>query len=299
NPVVWELFFGNAWRSTVPDLEQWLNDYARRRCGAKIPAAERAWKILAETIYSAPIAQGEYPVNSVICARPSLNVNQRARDWVGTQPYYDTTRLVEAWKLMLDAAPEAKSIDGYRYDLCFVGRQVLADLGTRYHHRIIAAYHANDVNTVRRLGEKMLGLILDLDELVGTRREFLFGTWLSDARSWGETQAEQDMCECSARELLTTWTDKDSITDYANRQWNGLLGGFYHQRWAMWLKAMNDALACGETKDEPVERAKIRDWELWWTRQHDHDRFPTTPQGDVVAVSRKMFARHSPDASEA
>jgi alpha-N-acetylglucosaminidase len=77
NPVLWEYFFGNAWRSAVPDLRSWLDDYTQRRYGAKIKAAEEAWKILAGTIYNAPAAQGEFPVNSVICARPSLNPNQR------------------------------------------------------------------------------------------------------------------------------------------------------------------------------------------------------------------------------
>jgi alpha-N-acetylglucosaminidase len=295
NPVVWELFFGNAWRSTAPDLERWLKDYSHRRCGQRIPAAEQAWKILAETIYNAPVGFGEYPLNSVICARPSLNPDQRARDWVGTRPYYDPTRLVEAWRLMLDAAPKVTAVDGYFYDLCFIGRQVLADLGTRYHHQIIAAYRAKDMETVRRLSRQMLALILDLDELVGTRREFLFGTWLSDARLWGKTLAEKNRCARSARELLTVWTDKDSITDYANRQWNGLLRGFYHQRWALWLEAMQEALARGEAMDEQAVRATIRDWELAWIRQHD--RFPNQPQGDVVQVSRNMFEKYSTDAA--
>ena len=294
NPVVWELFFGNAWRSTAPDLEHWLNDYAHRRCGARIPAAEQAWKILAETIYNAPTAQGEYPVNSVICARPSLNPDQRARDWVGTRPYYDPTRLVDAWQLLLEAAPDAKPIDGYQYDLCFVGRQVLADLGTRYHYQIITAYQTKDRHALNVLREKMLGLITDLDRLVGTRREFLFGTWLADARAWGETPAQSDLYERSARELLTVWTDRDSITDYANRQWNGLLGRFYHHRWEMWLDALKESLVHGEALDEAGVRTKIRDWELWWTQQHD--QFPCQPQGEVVAVSRELFEKHSGDA---
>ena len=297
NPVLWELFFGNAWRSTAPDLQNWLNDYLRRRYGAEIPAAEQAWKILADTIYHTPVDKEQYPVNSVICARPSLDLNQRAREWASTQPYYDTTKLVKAWKLLLDAAPAAKASDGYRYDLCDVGRQVLADLGTRYDHQIIAAYKAKDANAVRRLSDKMLGLIRDMDKLVGTRREFLLGAWLSDARSWGGTPAEKNLCERNARELLTVWSDLNNITvDYSNRQWNGLLGEFYHHRWAMWLQALNDSLARGETLDVSAERAKIRDWELWWTRQHD--RFPTKPRGDAVTISQKLFAQYSTDASQ-
>jgi alpha-N-acetylglucosaminidase len=296
NPVLWELFFGNAWRSTAPDLEQWLKDYARRRYGAPIPAAEQAWKILADTIYNAPVAHGEYPVNSVVCARPSLNPDQRAREWASTQPYYDTTKLVQAWKLLLAAAPEGKASAGYRFDLCDVGRQVLADLGTRYDRQIIAAYKARDAGTVRQLGDKMLGLIRDMDQLVGTQPEFLLGTWLADARSWGATRAEKELCERNARELLTVWTGLDNITDYANRQWNGLLGGFYQHRWAMWLQALNDSLASGVPVDEPAVRGRIRDWELQWTRQTD--RFSTEPHGDVVTISRELFDKYSPDASQ-
>lgn len=294
NPVIWELFFGNAWRSTAPDLQSWLRDYVGDRYGARIPAAEQAWKILAETIYNAPVAHGEYPVNSVICARPSLDPHQRAREWASTEPYYDTTELAKAWGLLLAAAPAAKATDGYRHDLCDVGRQVLADLGTRYDGQIIAAYQAKDTNALRVLSGKMLGLIRDLDALMGTRKESLLGTWLSNARSWGGTEAEKDLCERNARELLTVWTDADSITDYSNRQWNGLLGTFYSRRWELWLKALNESLSTGVPIDETAVRAQIRDWELSWSRKHD--RFPTKPHGDVVKLSEKLFARYSADA---
>ena len=49
-------------------------------------------------------------------------------------------RLVEAWKLLLAAAPKAGSSDGYRFDLCDAGRQVLADLGTSYSQEMVAAH---------------------------------------------------------------------------------------------------------------------------------------------------------------
>jgi alpha-N-acetylglucosaminidase len=224
-----------------------------------------------------------------------LDPDQRAREWASTQPYYDTTDLVKAWKLLLAAAPAANGSDGYRYDLCDLGRQVLADLGTRYDRQMIAAYHAKDTNAVRIISGKLLGLIRDLDELTGSRKEFLLGTWLSDARSWGGTTAEKDLCERNARELLTVWTDADSITDYSNRQWNGLLGQFYYHRWDLWLKALNDSLVTGVPIDESAERDQIRDWEIAWTRQHD--RFPVKPHGDTLSISRKLFIKYSPDAS--
>lgn len=296
NPVLWELFLENIWRTNTPDFPPWLNDYAQRRYGAKIPAAEQAWKILAATVYNATQVAGQCPVNSVICARPSLDPNQCARAWASTQPYYDTPQLVTAWKLLIDAAPRAKSSDGYRFDLCDVSRQVLANLGTDYHKQIIAAYKSGNVKLLRQLSDKMLRLIMDMDELTGTRKEFLFGAWVSNARSWGDTKSEKDLCERNARELLTVWTDNDNITDYANRQWNGLLGDFYYHRWQIWLLALNNSLAKGVPINENAVRGQIRDWELLWTKQ-TNGHFTTKPHGDVITISKRLFEKYKGDVA--
>ncbi len=295
NPVLWEMLFDNSWRSIAPNLDAWLNDYARRRYGSRIPAAEQAWKILNETVYSNPASRREYPINSAVCARPTLNPDIKARAFVTAQSNYDTTKLVEAWKLLLEAAPQAKSSDGFCFDLADVGRQVLADLGTRYHQQIVAAYTAHDSAALRKLSGKMLKLILDMDQLTGTRPEFLLGTWLSDARQWGTTTDEKNRYERDARELITIWTDGDTITDYANRQWNGLLGDFYHHRWEMWLTALNTSLERGVVLDENAVRGQIRDWEIAWTRKTNS--FPTKPSGDVILISRKLFETYAGDAS--
>jgi alpha-N-acetylglucosaminidase len=291
NPALWEKFFENAWTSNAPQEDAWLEDYARRRSGGDNPAAVAAWKILGDTVYAAPQSRMELPVNSVVCARPSLDPDQRARAFVTTDLYYDPARLVAAWKLLIEAAPQAGSSDGFRYDLADVGRQVLANLATQYHRQIVAAFKAGDAQTVSRTGKQMLQLIKDLDQLTGTRREFLLGPWLADARRWGTTPQEKDRYEQDARELITVWTDTDSIPDYANRQWNGLLGEFYFHRWQMWLTALNDSLDHGVALDESAVRNRIRDWELSWTREHD--RFPTRPRGDTVALSKRLFAEYS------
>jgi len=294
-PMLWEMFFENSWRSTAPDLGPWLADYSLRRYGTQNASVEQAVEILADTVYNPPASRLELPINSVVCARPSLNPDQRARTWASTQLFYDAKRLVNGWKFLLDAAPDAKASDGYRYDLADVGRQVLANTAGVYNRQIIDAYQARDTNALRVLSDKMLGLIRDLDELAGTRREFLLGVWLEDARRWGANREEKNRYEQDARELLTTWTSSDSVTDYANRQWNGLLGEFYYHRWQMWLAALNDSLAKGVPLNESAERQKIRDWELAWTRRHDS--FSAKPRGDVIAISGRLFAKYALDAS--
>ena len=292
-PLMWELFFGNAWRSDAPDVNLWLRDYARRRYGRPALPAVRALQVLHETVYSAKVA--DFPLNSVICARPSLEPYPKARLWGTTEPYYDTTRLVEAWRSLLEAAPECAGSDGYRYDLADVSRQVLADLGGRYHRAVLQAFASKDPAAVKQLGGKMLGLLRDLDELLATRREFLLGIWLADSRKFGQTPEEKDRCERGARELLTTWTSRDNITDYANRQWAGLVGTFYFSRWQTWLEALQSSLASGEAINVDAIRARIRDGELAWTARHDP--YPTEPSGETLAVSRRLFEKYSADAS--
>lgn len=304
NPVLWETLLDTAWDANAPYLDSWLNDYTRRRYGAKIPAAEQAWKIFAETVYNEPPPGATHTIKPIICSAPQFDlpgISNSTPTIAGmrpvTKPHYNAARLVEGWRLLLSAAPEAKSSDGYRFDLCDVTRQVLVDLGTRYNEQISVAYKTGDAAKLRTMSNKMLGLIRDMDELAGTRYEWLLGTWLADARSWGATTAEKDLCEHNARELLTTWTRYDNIPDYANRQWNGLLGEFYYHRWSMWLTALNNSLAHGVAFDEMSTRNQIREWEIAWSQQTS-GHFPTKPHGDSIAIAKRLFEKYSRDAAQ-
>jgi len=289
-PLLWSLFFEHAWRREAPDFGPWLRDYARRRYGAEAPGALRALQIEVETVY-AP-AGG---IDSVICARPSLEPYPKARFWASTEPHYDSTRLVAAWRAMLEAASVCRGSEGYRYDLADLGRQVLADLAGRYHRETLEAYARNDAAAVRQASGRMLDLMRDLDELLATRREFLLGAWLADARRSGATPEEQDRCERGARELLTIWSNQDSdIIDYAHRQWAGLVGRFYFARWQTWFGAMQTTLQSGHSLDVAAIRARIREDDRAWTQLHD--RYPAEPRGETIEVSRRLFAKYSADA---
>jgi alpha-N-acetylglucosaminidase len=290
-PLLWEMFFHHAWRSEAPDLQAWLNDYSRRRYGTVSPAAQRALQIELGTVY-APVGG----IESVICARPSFEPCPKARFWESKELRYDTTRLVEAWRQLLEASNECEGSDGYRYDLTDLGRQILSDLAVRYHQAILQAYERKDAAAVTELSGKMLGLIRDLDELLATQKEFLLGVWLADARNSGATKEEKDLCEHAARELLTTWSNLDELVDYANRQWAGLVGTFYLARWQTWLGALQAALKSGKPLDAGATQARLSDGDHAWTRQHD--TFSAEPRGNTIEISRRLFKKYAADASE-
>ena len=296
HPVVWEMLFDQAWRTNAPDFNVWLNDYARRRYGAEDKSARLALQTLFDSAWNVS-GQKDVMYNSVICGRPSLDPNQTANPYTGTTPPFDETKIVTAWGQLLEAAPACSASDAYRYDVADVGREVLADLGTHYHQAILRAFNTKATVQLRSLSDKMLGLLRDMDKLAGTRREWLLGVWIDDARARGETPDEKNLCEWNARTLLTTWTVPQSHIDYANRQWNGLLGEFYFTRWKMWLDALNAAAGTdGKFDQEPV-RKKIQDWEYAWTRQTN--TFPSQPSGDTIAVAKALCEKYAAEADKA
>ena len=107
-------------------------------------------------------------------------------------------------------------------------------------------------------------------------KDFSLDDWIRDARAWGTTEAEKDYFEMNARTIITVWGDTYRLTDYANRDWDGLVETFYKVRWQKFFDAVLAAYDAGEpfvnmkgpnipkdkTKEE-CERALKFDAEIW------------------------------------
>lgn len=297
NPALWDMFFENIWRDQpVADCNAWLHDYAQRRYGAKSPLAENAWNFLLRASYSRPWragSGGETPFNSVMNARPSLDPNQRARTWAGSPvpPYENRAgHLYAAWESLIAAEKECAQSDGYRFDVADVTRQMICDAATRIHGHYVKAYKAKDIKKVEELSALMLSLFDDMEELLATRKEWLLGVWIADARRWGTTKAESDLYEYNARVLLTTWTDPTAnLTDYANRSWAGLVGTFYKVRWEKFYATANAVLKADKSLDVGKLRNEIRDWEYTWNQSTTP--FPVEPKGDTLTVAKRILEK--------
>src|SRR5690242_6099254 len=106
----------------------------------------------------------------------------------------------------------------------------------------------------------------DLDQFLGTRSEYLLGKWIQDAKSWAASPDEQAYYERDARSIITIWGG--TITDYAGRQWNGLMRDYYLPRWQLLIDATLSELKGGK----PVNRMAL---EKQW-REHDLQFAATT-----------------------
>jgi alpha-N-acetylglucosaminidase len=141
---------------------------------------------------------------------------------------YPPAPLAAAWKKMLEAGPTARSRDAYQSDLCDITRLSLTAAAAELRRSMFEAFNRKDASAFKKLSAQFLGLGRDLNAFLGTQPAYLFGKWVADARAWGKDAAEADYFERNARTIVTTWVGRDQkLNDYAGRDWNGLLAGYY------------------------------------------------------------------------
>ncbi|MGH7583420.1 MAG: alpha-N-acetylglucosaminidase C-terminal domain-containing protein, partial [Gemmatimonadales bacterium] len=139
-------------------------------------------------------------------------------------------------------------------------------------------------------------LLRDLDELTATRPEFLLGKWIADARRWGTTDAERNLYEWNARNLITLWGTKctegenDDLNLYAFKEWSGMFSGYFLPRWRKFFDALNGAFDSGTPFDRKPYAAASCEWERRWSSD-TAAAFRTAPVGDEIEVSRRLVRK--------
>ncbi|MBM4095004.1 MAG: alpha-N-acetylglucosaminidase, partial [Planctomycetes bacterium] len=208
NPVVQDLMFELAWRDEPLDLRTWIARYAHHRYGRPNASVTDSWQRLLATVYG---ARGS--ASSVVDRKPTLQ----------GVPGPGNLAVPEAWRGLLEAADELRAVDTYQYDLVNVARQALSNQAAVFHRQVVRAWRERDAAALDHAAQRFLGLLGDLDELLATRREFLLGRWLEDAKRWGTNDAEQAIFQWNARRVLTLWGEGPEIDDYARKEWSGLI----------------------------------------------------------------------------
>ena len=279
NPVVYDLLFDVAWGSEPVKLDDWIKQYARYRYGQSTPEVERAWQLLLETVY-----KSGNRAEAIFCARPSLSL-KNVSTWGAAEVKYDPAKLEDAAREFLKARDRLGANDAYQYDAVDLVRQVLANHGMPAYHEMIEAYNNHDRTGFERAANQFLGLIRTEDDLLSTRREFLLGTWLTEARAMGHDVAEKDLCERNARTQITYWGPDDPKTElheYAHKEWSGLLRDFYLRRWEMFVAELRESLS-GKPLVEPDYFA----FEKKWTEERK--AYPAVASGDPVEAAVKAL----------
>ena len=287
NPVMFELLTELAWREERFAAEEWLDGYIAARYGRYDETVAQAWHLLARSVYGCPKGNTqEGTCESVFCSRPSFNF-RGVSSWAHSQEYYDPQDVMEAARLMLSAAERFEGCSHFEYDLADIVRQAVAESGKMQLQRVKEAFDARDRELYRTQYRRFLDLIMLQDELLGTRREFMLGSYLEDARALGRTVEDKARLEWCAKTLITTWGDRNAserggLHDYAHREWNGILATLYHERWRLWFEAQERRLQ--GLRAEPVD---LFDMESSWAAEHRE--FASEPAGSTIRAAAKAY----------
>lgn len=283
NQFMYEYLFAKAWDSGCSD-EEWFEKLADRRSGREDKAVREAWKGLYEKIYVDPAILGHA---TLVNARPSLKGHG---NWT-TEPktVYDNEDLFDIWETMLSA--EEYERDAYGYDVVNIGRQVLGNHFLVLRDEFASAYEERNVDALVKKGEEMMGLLADVDRLLGTQSSFLLGKWIADARAVGSTEELKDYYEENARNLISTWGDRNqSLNDYANRTWNGMVSDYYAPRWEIFISDVVGAVVEGREFDRKGFHEKVTQFEIDWVKS---DRqYISEPEGDSVEIARELMNKY-------
>jgi len=290
NPVMYELMADNTWRNKSINLDEWLSEYILNRYGIKDIHALKAWNILRKTVYTVPPDRYKRDgAESIIQARPTFDSSTK---WANTKLNYDAKNLLPAWDEMIKAIPACKNSDGFRFDLIDITRQALANYASPLQQQFANAYKNKDAATFKKYSQQFITLIEDMDRLLATRKDFLLGPWVADARKWGSDEKEKALYEFNSKDLITLWGDKNCpLNEYSCRQWSGLLNDFYKPRWQQFFANVLSALHNGKDVDINAFTTQIKDREWHWVNERKDYKLMAT--GDAIALAKEIYNKYN------
>ncbi|WP_371652357.1 MULTISPECIES: alpha-N-acetylglucosaminidase TIM-barrel domain-containing protein [unclassified Streptomyces] len=276
DPAAFELFSELAWRTEPVEREDWFRTYADVRYGHEDGHAREAFAALAATAYRLTTADGR-PVDSLFTRRPSITASVTTA--------FESARFDRAFAELLAVRPSLRGSEAYAYDLTDVARQALADRSRLLLPQLRTAYQGEDRAAFGVLSALWLKLMRLADEMSGCHRAFLLGPWLQDAKRFATSPQEAVRLEWTARTLITTWAGRsaaDNLSNYADRDWQGLLTDLHFPQWQAYLDELADALAAGRAP-------RAFDWyvgEEAWTRESG--TYPVRATGDPYGTARRV-----------
>jgi alpha-N-acetylglucosaminidase len=267
NPVAFDLMLELGWHKDHVELGQWIKKYQEYRYGKASPALEKAWEILLQTAYSSPEIYQEGPSESIFCARPST-VIETVSSWGTRKRNYEVTKFEEAVKIFASAAAEFKEIETYRTDRIDFVRQVLANKGDVVYQKMINAIKAKDQEAFKSSSAKFEQMIVLQDSLLSSNRYFTLNRWLQQALDFGTTAVDKANALKNAKAQITYWgpdtNPKTDLHEYAHKEWGGLLGSLYLERWRKFSRTR-----LAEMTDSPVPEPDYFQMEKSWAENPD------------------------------
>ncbi len=286
NPLAMDFFASLAWRGSRVDVDDWVRQWTISRYGRAVAPAISAWQRIAATAYSLPDDNDfSEPHDSLFAAWPSFSASTSSLFSPRTATY-DLAGFAEALPQMREAAVHLEYHRAFRFDLADVARQTVTNTARQLLPVIARVHAAGDSSEYERLTRQWIYGMRLLDAIAGTEPLWLLGRFLDEARAAGSNPEERDRLERSQRLILSTWgplvpATTGALSNYAGRDWQGLLGTLYMPRWREFF---------ARNHPDRENAAAIADADWWhrdqhWVESTDRAGIRSEPSGDIVALA--------------
>jgi alpha-N-acetylglucosaminidase len=259
NPIVYDFMSELAWSGNKVEAADWIKDYVWCRYGFRNEKLLQAWSLLLQTVYSSPDVPQEGPSESIFCARPGINLSS-VSSWGTRKRNYDTALFRKAVALYIEAGQGVKQPAGtYQIDKIDLLRQLHANEADKIYSRMMQAIEQKNKKGFETAYDQFEKLLLQQDSLLSTNPFFSLSTWLNAARKFGSPTHSANLCEKNARTQITYWGPANAQTDlhdYAHKEWGGLLGTLYLQRWRAFKTSIIDQLDGKQSTPDYFEMEK-------------------------------------------
>lgn len=287
NDVMFEFMNEMAWRKESVDLSTWISEYSKRRYGKLSITVSEGWKLLQKSVYNASssfIDHGRY----VLTRRPTLHPPPEL--------WFNSSDVYKSWRLFLASLndEDLTKQSTFRYDTVDLSREVLQLLIAKYYEDAVTAYSKKDWFQFRNISTAILGILKDLEMLLASDSHFLLGSWLKDAKSFGNNTQESKLYEFNSRNQITLWGPKGEILDYASKQWSGVVSGYYYPRWKLFLHTLEDSLR----ENIPFDQTKFNNRVLNFVEEqfcYSQEVYPSEPIGNTVKIIQYLWKKYQKD----
>jgi alpha-N-acetylglucosaminidase len=301
-PAYFSLVLDSPW--TPLTAEDWLAQWGRGRCGASSPLVDKAYALLAQSVYRP--GKPYLPCCALPAFCPTILPDEFAQQkgYTGqVYPDYNATILRKALEAFVVAAPGCQT-DAFMYDLVDVAREWLSMMPCL--NMLVDINATVPAAALKTKVAKLLELYSDVDDMMRTEEGFLLGPWLKNSRAianWdGSNGMLADFYEWNSRTQISSWAGH-----YSRREWSGMVhggpsedekdgSGYYSGRMKLWLQytTAEKAPPASPMTQLPALKAALKVFDDAWSRRKwDESKLPIKPVGDPVAMATKLLAKYA------
>ncbi|KAK3675176.1 hypothetical protein LTR78_005110 [Recurvomyces mirabilis] len=294
NEIMYDILLDQAWSKHPLNSDTYFHDWVTSRYhgAASLPVGlYKAWETMRSTVYNnTQIDIANAVTKSIFELAPNTTGLLNRTGHHPTTIQYNTTVLIAAWKDFYGAALQEPSLwdnTAYTFDLTDITRQVLANAFYPVYISFVAA--ANNTNnatysrtTAINVGAQMISLLSDIDSVLAAsgHPSFTLANWIASARAWASSTSNLPdttttsstisqtaaFYEYNARNQITLWGPTGQISDYASKQWAGLISSYYVPRWEMFVDYTLNSSTAANGANAALAKSLLAFEENWQTQ---------------------------------